>query len=136
MVLEFYTDIDGFLGISFNGSNRRLSTMQIIVNQWRSASLRFEEGIAELYIAGVLAHTATTGPLSSGGDRVITTNDSGSGSNHLGCIRNIQVYDGVDVDPVAGVPTLGQWGMIILGLSFLIIGVLSFKSRYSMIYEN
>ena len=91
--LGIYLQANGTVGIKHNNSNLSWSTTTLSTGQWYQAALKFESGVAALFIGGSLVHFVTTGPLSDGNNRNITTNDFSNGRAFNGCIRNLLVIN-------------------------------------------
>jgi len=127
--LGIYLQPNGTVGIKHNNSNLSWSTTTLTTGQWYSASLKYEGGVAALFLGGSLVHFVTTGPLSDGNNRNITTNDFSNGRAFNGCIRNLLVMNnttlvataspyGVGCPGSAGTPALAPTTSPQLGTVF------------------
>jgi hypothetical protein len=129
--LGIYLQPNGTVGIKHNNSNLAWSTTVLSTGIWYTANLKFEGGVCQLLINGSVVLQVTTGLLSDGNNKNITTNDFSNGRNFNGCIRNLLVLNdtslGASATPFgagctgsAGVPALAPTTLPQLGSVFLL----------------
>lgn len=127
--LGIYLQSNGTIGIKHNNSNLSWSGTTVTTGQWYFASLKYEAGVAQLWLNGALVHQATVGPLSDGNNKNLCTNDYSNGTAFNGCIRNLLVSNdttivaratpfGAGCPGIAGTPLLAPATMPALGTSF------------------
>lgn len=92
--LGIYLNAQGKVGIKYNNSNVIFSATTLTIDQWYSAQLIFENGIAKLFINGIIVHTQEIGTLITNNDYKFTTSDFSNGTALNGCIRNLKIYNG------------------------------------------
>lgn len=89
--LGIYLQANGTVGIKYNNSNLAWSTTTLSTGIWYAASLRFENGIAQLRINNAIVLQMTVGALNDGNNKNFTTNDFSNGLSFNGCIRNLTI---------------------------------------------
>jgi len=105
----------GLLGVAHNNGAIAWSSTTVALDQWHTAVLKHEAGSFELYLDGVSIQQGTFAPLNTGGQLDFTSNNSGYGGNHHGCLRNVIVAN----DTTLGAPaTAASYGASCDGLTF------------------
>lgn len=105
--IGIYVQPSGLVGMKHNNSNYAWSaSTTLVTNTWYTGTIKFEAGVAELYIDGALALQVNTGPLATGNattdNRNFTTSDFSNGAASYGCIRNLRIYNDTTLGTSAG----------------------------------
>ena len=101
--IGFYTDAAGTLGVLYNNSNYTWSTTTVDAERWYRGVIKFENGNLELFLDGVLVHTATIGTLNTSNDFDFTTNNFSNAQAFYGCVRRIVIAN----DATLGLGSIG-----------------------------
>ena len=94
-------DMSGQVGILHNNSVWLPSTTTVNLGEWNWATIKFDNGNAELLVNGVSVLTANIGPLSTNNDYRFTTSNWSNGGVLNGCVRNIVIAN----DATIGAPS-------------------------------
>jgi hypothetical protein len=97
--LGLYVQPNGTVGIKHNNSNYAWSSTTVSAGTWYSATVKYENPTAEVYINGVQVLSATVGVLSTSTNLNFCTNDYSNGAAFHGCVRNLQIAN----DPTLGI---------------------------------
>lgn len=128
--IGIYVQTNGIIGLKYNNSLFSWSSTTVSPDAWYAATIKFENGTAQLYLNGGLIHQATLGTLNDGNNKNFTTNDFSNARTHFGCIRNLRIANdttlgaamatrfGAGCPGVAGTPDLGSTGTPQLGNVF------------------
>jgi hypothetical protein len=93
---------DGTLGILHNNAMQEWSTTMITLGTWYSGMIKYEAGMVELYLNGLLIHQANIGPLNTGNNLNFVTNNYSNGTAFNGCIRNLLISNDTTLGPGGG----------------------------------
>ncbi len=105
--IGLYVQANGTVGLKYNNSLFTWSSTLLTAGAWYTASIRYETGSVELFINGVLVHTATLGALSTNNNYNFTTNDFSNGRSHYGCIRNLVISNDTTLGSTATTSVYG-----------------------------
>ncbi|MEM7040219.1 MAG: IPTL-CTERM sorting domain-containing protein, partial [Bacteroidota bacterium] len=131
--IGLYVDLNGVICLKYNNSFFKHSTTTIQTNTWYSGEIRYENGQAQVLLNGNLIIDETVGPLNTGPftDYNFVSFDNSNAISMHGCLRNLRVYSDTTLATPTNVPTLSQWGLIILGLLVLCIGAIKIRQIQS-----
>jgi hypothetical protein len=90
-----------YLGIRSNNIDFTSSDFKFVTGQWYSAELRYEDGLAQMFLDGKMVHHAVTGPLTDDNSFKVfhTTNFQNANRLH-GCIRNLTFHNDTSLHDV------------------------------------
>jgi hypothetical protein len=101
--LGLYVQPNGLVGIKHNNSNYAWSTATTVATgTWYSATVKYENGTAEVYIDGVQALSASVGVLSTSTNLNFCTNDYSNGAAFHGCVRSLAIANDTTLGTTAG----------------------------------
>lgn len=101
--LGLYLQPSGLVGIKHNNSNYAWSAgTTVSTNTWYSATVKYENGTAEVYINGVQALSAVVGVLSTSTNLNFCTNDYSNGAAFHGCVRSLVIANDTTLGTTAG----------------------------------
>lgn len=89
--IGFLVQPDGTLGILHNNAMHEWSTTMITLGTWYTGLIKYEAGVVELHLDGMLVHQAGIGPLNTGNNHNFVTNNYSNGTAFHGCIRNLKI---------------------------------------------
>jgi len=97
--IGFLVQPDGTLGVLHNNAMQEFSTTLITLGTWYSGMIKYEAGMMELYLDGVLIHQANIGPLNTGNNLNFVTNNYSNGTAFNGCVRNLLISNDTTLGP-------------------------------------
>jgi hypothetical protein len=100
--LGLYVQPNGIVGIKHNNSNYAWSTTTVSTGTWYSATVKYENGTAEVYLNGLQVLSASVGVLSTSTNLNFCTNDYSNGAAFHGCVRNLQIANDTTLGISAG----------------------------------
>jgi hypothetical protein len=100
--LGLYVQPNGIVGIKHNNSNLAWSTTTVSIDTWYSATVKYENGTAEVYINGDQVMSVPVGVLSTSTNLNFCTNDYSNGTAFHGCVRNLVIANDTTLGISAG----------------------------------
>jgi hypothetical protein len=96
---------DGKVALGYNDDEITCS-VQYQTNVWHEGVITYDGATLKLYLDGTEGCSVAT-PLTTGGVNLITLHDGGRDSSFIGIVKNLQVYNTVEV-PQARIPQAGN----------------------------
>lgn len=107
--LGIYVQPNGTIGLKHNNSNLAWSTSTVVSpGTWYTGTVKYENGVVELYVDGALALQATIGVLNTSTNLNFCTNDYSNGAAFYGCIRNLRIYNDTTLGSTAATFAYGS----------------------------
>jgi hypothetical protein len=89
--IGFLVQPNGTLGILHNNAMQEWSSTTIALGTWYDGMIKYEAGIVELHLDGVMIHQANIGPLNTGNNHNFVTNNYSNATAFNGCVRNLLI---------------------------------------------